>query len=145
MPTYNITSTTGGIVPTNVTGDIARPLLRRPPIMIPRTDVGGPDYNLVFTSATNTWSWSAAGHSPAAGGAGATNGTYGSETFIVNNENEVSIDLDSDGIADVTYTFTTPLIRRRYPEFFHRCHRQCTTGILLGRYSFHLRLGCAEH
>ncbi len=109
MPTYSISTTTGGVVSSNVSGNITSSLSAPAAYYNSSTDVGGPNYNLVFTSATNTWSWSAAGHSPAAGGAGATNGTYSSEAFIVNNENEVSIDLDSDGQADVTYTFTTPL------------------------------------
>ncbi|MFH2065739.1 MAG: flagellar hook-basal body complex protein [Pseudomonadota bacterium] len=109
MPTYNIASTTGGIVPTNITGNISSALTAPAAYYDSATDVGGPNYNLVYTDATNTWSWDAAGHTPAAGGAGATNGTYASETFIVNNENEVSIDLDADGLADVTYTFTAAL------------------------------------
>lgn len=109
MPTYNITSSTGSVVPTNITGNISSSLTAPSAYYDSSTDVGGPSYNLVFNNAAGTWSWDAAGHSPTAGGAGATNGTYGSETFIVNNENEVSIDLDADGIADVTYTFTTPL------------------------------------
>jgi flagellar hook protein FlgE len=109
MPTYNIASTTGGIVPTNISGDISSSLTLPSAYYDSADDGGGPEYNLIFTSATNTWSWDAAGHSPGAGGAGATNGVYTSESFVVNNENEVSIDLDSDGLADVTYTFTTPL------------------------------------
>lgn len=109
MPTYSLSSTTGGVVTTNITGNISSSLSTPDAYYNSSTDAGGPDYNLVFTSATNTWSWDAAGHSPAAGGTGATNGTYSSEAFIVNNENEVSIDLDADGLADVTYTFTTPL------------------------------------
>jgi flagellar hook protein FlgE len=109
MPTYNIASTTGGVVTTNVTGNISSALTAPAAYYDSSSDVGGPEYNLVFTSATNTWSWDAAGHSPEAGGSGATNGDYDSEAFIVNNENEVSIDLDADGVADVTYTFLTPL------------------------------------
>jgi len=77
MPTYNIASTTGGVVTTNVTGNISSSLTAPAAYYDSSLDVGGPEYNLVFTSATNTWSWDAAGHSPVDGG------RYSSEAFIV--------------------------------------------------------------
>ncbi|MFZ5572010.1 MAG: flagellar hook-basal body complex protein [Thermodesulfobacteriota bacterium] len=90
-PTYG-----GGISGNNTMMDIADVLSGGGPL----TD-SSVTYNLVFTSATNTWSWGA--NSPSG------SGDYAADAFITNDENQVSIDLDGDGTAEISYTFMTPL------------------------------------
>ncbi len=90
-PTYG-----GGISGNNTMMDIADVLSGGGPLVNSTAD-----YNLVYTQATQTWSWGL--NSPAG------SGDYPAEAFIVNNENQVSIDLDGDATAEITYTFMTPL------------------------------------
>jgi len=96
MPTMSVSSYGGGISASNTTMDIESALSGGGSII----DNTGGDYNLIYTAATDTWSWGA--NSPA-------DADYASEAFITNSGNEVSIDLDADGTAEATFTFETPL------------------------------------
>ncbi len=95
MPVVNIDSYSGGVIGSNTNMNI----------LVPENvnTNSSAIYNLEWTSAT--WQWLAAGNSPNTVGAP----DYASENIITNTANEVSIDLDGDLVADISFTFSTPL------------------------------------
>lgn len=94
MPTMSVASYGGGVSASNTTMNIESSLSGGGNII----DSTGGDYNLTFDGAN--WGWGA--NSPA-------DADYASEVFITDTPNEVAIDLDADGTAEITFTFETPL------------------------------------